>query len=120
MALLSLIEVAQKNHHQEQEISFMEAASVWPTSEIAFSFRKHCNIKELQAKFDQEIVYVLLPKPVSAKDGRPTNEMKQYGGVLKALSKRRRLIPTAVAAILLEAGLGQLTSSSTHQVYLCH
>ncbi|CAL9151071.1 unnamed protein product, partial [Musa hybrid cultivar] len=71
MALLSLIEVAQKNHHQEQEISFMEAASVWPTSEIAFSFRKHCNIKELQAKFDQERSSTCF----SAKDGRPTNEM---------------------------------------------
>ncbi|URE21637.1 hypothetical protein MUK42_13416 [Musa troglodytarum] len=31
MALLSLIEVAQKYHHQEQEISFMEAASESPT-----------------------------------------------------------------------------------------
>nr|XP_009411302.1 PREDICTED: 17.6 kDa class I heat shock protein-like [Musa acuminata subsp. malaccensis] len=63
----------------------------------SFQLPKHCNIRELGAKFDQEILYVILPKP--------TNEMKQSGGVLKALSKRR-LILTGVAAIVLVAGLG--------------
>ncbi|CAL9775092.1 unnamed protein product [Musa acuminata subsp. burmannicoides] len=63
----------------------------------SFQLPKHCNIGELGAKFDQEILYVILPKP--------TNEMKQSGGVLKALSNRR-LILTGVAAIVLVAGLG--------------
>ncbi|CAL9198544.1 unnamed protein product [Musa hybrid cultivar] len=63
----------------------------------SFQLPKHCNIGELGAKFDQEILYVILPKP--------TNEVKQSGGVLKALSKRR-LILTGVAAIVLVAGLG--------------
>ncbi|RWW62508.1 hypothetical protein BHE74_00030360 [Ensete ventricosum] len=48
---------------------------------------KHCNIEQLRAKFDQEILYVVLPKPVGARDGQPTNETKQSGGVLKALKE---------------------------------
>ncbi|KAJ8460686.1 hypothetical protein OPV22_033612 [Ensete ventricosum] len=72
----------------------------------SFQLPKHCNIEQLRAKFDQEILYVVLPKPVGARDGQPTNETKQSGGVLKALSKRRRLVLTAVAAIVLVAGLG--------------
>lgn len=77
----------------------------WRRFLMSVQLPKHCNIKELGAKFDQEILYVTLPKPVGARDGQPTNEMKQSGGVLKALSKRR-LILTGVAAVVLVAGLG--------------
>ncbi|CAL9128452.1 unnamed protein product [Musa textilis] len=90
MALLSLIEVAQKYHHQEQEISFMEAASESPTYSECNPNCGWMKVGEFDVlKVDvsgmlspSKILYVLLPKPVNAKDGRPTNEMKQYGGVL--------------------------------------
>ncbi|CAL9128570.1 unnamed protein product [Musa textilis] len=78
----------------------------WRRFRRSFQLPKRCNIQDLQANFDQEILYVVLPKPVGARDGQPTNEMKQSGSVPKALSKRRRLILTAVAAIVLVAGLG--------------
>ncbi|WOK91589.1 17.6 kDa class I heat shock protein-like [Canna indica] len=72
----------------------------WRRFAKSFQLPRDCNLQGIRGKFDKEILYVLLPKP-------PAN--KEWG-LLKALSKHRRLILAIALVIMLVAGLGTLAA----------